>query len=733
MKNAFKYIAASFAILSGFSVSAQNLETGTYEIQNGVAYAKRAKVNNDGTYTIDLETFVAGEVTETYEAVPVDVVLVLDVSGSMRDEISSAKYVAASVSSLTYNENAGLTDYYYLYNNQYCPVTVGSATSGGWWSSTTYYFLSFTTSNGNTRYILANGQSTSNRPSNVTDPSTNLLGSNTTLYSKESDPVTKMDALKSAVKAFILEIEKNDLYEDDGVTARSTPLNNRISIVKFAGNTYYRNGNTTNTANLDEGNDTYGSYNYNATQVVKGFRSTSTAANVTELTGAIDALTAAGATSADLGMNLASMLITQASNDASRSDSKKTVVFFTDGEPNHQSGFDTGVATDAIKNSKTIKDITYGTGDDATHPSVFSVGLFASKPTSGSNLENFMNYISSNYPGATAYNNGGTKDSNDYYMDASGGSADDLKAIFTAIAHHAGGSGNTQVSGGSTLTVDVVSSSFSVPTTFQNASDVVTVLVAPCNGKTTIGGKEYFTFGAEKAPTEYGLPAITPSISVADNKVTTTGFDYSGNWCGPDPTSTSAIHNYAYHGYKQIIRFVITVNDDAVGGPAVNTNDENSGIYLEGATEPLIKFNRPVVKLPVQIWLQKQGLRPGDSAVFTLYMCPFTSYDVNKTPEENTWTNFTKVVVNYEDMDENGMVKIVGLDPDFFYRLKEDAWAFGYTYQNNGLQYTVGDNVENPFVFVNEPKPVKYDEAVARNVFNEKTASSGGDEGGSSE
>ena len=78
------------------------------------------------------------------------------------------------------------------------------------------------------------------------------------------------------------------------------------------------------------------------------------------------------------------------------------------------------------------------------------------------------------------------------------------------------------------------------------------------------------------------------------------------------------------------------------------------------------------------------------------------------------------MVVNYNDMDENGMVKIVGLNPDFFYKLKEDAWAFGYTYQDGGIQYTVGDNVENPFVFVNVPKELKFDEATARNVFKEK-------------
>ena len=84
------------------------------------------------------------------------------------------------------------------------------------------------------------------------------------------------------------------------------------------------------------------------------------------------------------------------------------------------------------------------------------------------------------------------------------------------------------------------------------------------------------------------------------------------------------------------------------------------------------------------------------------------------------------MVVNSEVMDENGLVKISGLDPDFFYKIKEDAWAFGYTYQNGGILYTVGDNVQNPFIFENVPKPAKFSEATVRNIFNEKTSASGG-------
>lgn len=734
MNNTFKYIAAivafsAAALMSGLTANAQNLEEGTYIETNGVAYAKFANLEEgtDNKYLIDVKTFVTGEVTQTFEVHPADIVLVLDVSGSMTGAISTVShYEPATVNGLygsNYNNNTP-TQYYYQYNNNYYPLYIGR---GGTVGNRRYYL--FFRVGGQTYYINTSGQVVTNQPNNVTSQNTNLLAASVQLYTQETTTTTKMDALKSAVKSFIDQIAHNDWYEDStDDKRREKALGNQISIVKFADDSYYNYTSPTGTnpatdpnAPITPGNHFTGSYN--RTEVLRGFTPTSSQDNVDDLKAAITGITAGGATAADYGMNLARNLINSLDADE-RSDSRKTIVFFTDGEPNHSSGFVNSVATAAILNSKDIKDIEYTetyqedgqTKTRTVHPSVFSVGLFASTPTTGGNLENYMNYVSSNYPNATAYNNGGTQDSSDYYMDASGGTAEDLKKIFDAIAHSAGGSGNADLAGGSAITVDIVSSSFTAP---KNATDV-TVLVAPCIGKTTIDNKEYLTFGEPKAPTEYGLPAITATTDPETNAVSTTGFDFSENWCGPDPTSTSTIQP-GYHGFQQILQFEIETNEDAVGGPAVETNDPESGIYLEGSDEPLIKFNRPTVKIPVQIWIQKSGLQGEDSAVFTLYRAPFAE---NFDPKTATWEQLTKIVVGPNDIDpETGLYlkKQVGLNPDYFYRIKEDAWAFGYTYQYGGELYTVGDNVENPFMFENVPNNKKFDEATARNIFNERT------------
>ena len=77
----FKYIAIAAALLAtAVNASAQ------YNIEGGVGTSKQVTgPDTNGDYTIRLETFATGTSTVTKTEKPVDVVLVLDVSGSMND------------------------------------------------------------------------------------------------------------------------------------------------------------------------------------------------------------------------------------------------------------------------------------------------------------------------------------------------------------------------------------------------------------------------------------------------------------------------------------------------------------------------------------------------------------------------------------------------------------------------------------------------------------------------
>lgn len=232
----------------------------------------------------------------------------------------------------------------------------------------------------------------------------------------------KMDTLKSAVNSFIdTTADKNDALSD-------TNKRSRISLVKFAGD-------TTNKI----GNDTYrdNGYIYNYTQIVSEYEAC-TSANKDKLKSKVNALTPAGATAADFAMEHAKTLVEQSKTDEAKSSDRKNVkrivIFFTDGEPNHNSGFNSKVADDAIYAAKSIKGdasiYTIGVFDDADASITGSTGLWW---TNKEKFNAYMHGMSSNYPNATAYYNLGTRapDSN-FYKAAKDAST--LNTIFDAIA-----------------------------------------------------------------------------------------------------------------------------------------------------------------------------------------------------------------------------------------------------------------------------------------------------------
>ena len=80
MKNIFKFITLGIALLAG--TVAANAQT--WNTEGGVSTAKTVSApDENGLYTITLETYATGESSITETGIPVDIVLVLDVSGSM--------------------------------------------------------------------------------------------------------------------------------------------------------------------------------------------------------------------------------------------------------------------------------------------------------------------------------------------------------------------------------------------------------------------------------------------------------------------------------------------------------------------------------------------------------------------------------------------------------------------------------------------------------------------------
>ena len=375
------------AVLMACVMTLSLLPISALAADSGMEFTKDARVNEDGkTYTISMEAWATGKTTTSTTTVPLDIALVLDVSGSMDGTFAGT-------------------------------------------------------------------------------------------YQK------KIDALKTAVNGFI-----------DGVAAKSPDSN--ISIVKFAGDM----------ANW-VGNDTYreNGYRYNYTQIVTNLTPAGTGKDA--LKAAVNGLRAAGATSADYGMQLA-----QAALASSTPGNPKVVVMFTDGEPNHDSGFDYSVAVEVVNTAKSMK---------AGNTTIYTVGVFDS--TNDQDINTYMSSTSSNYPYAKAevktdwlgwFVNGwnvtyGGSDSGKYYMTAS--SAEELNNIFTTISQDISSAANPELNA-STTVVDTLSEYFTFNDT--NPVDYVKFYTADWNGNSW----------------ENPVPASGVDVSVEGKTVRVTGYDYAANY-----------------------------------------------------------------------------------------------------------------------------------------------------------------------------------------------------------
>lgn len=555
-------MALSLVALPSFAADEDSTGTGT-AVTGGSTNTpglELRKVYDPSRGLLTLEAYATGSTTTTTSTAPVDIVLVLDVSGSMEDSIVSYTYTPV------YEINSDGTYYYQDTNGQYQQAYYCSDCSN-WYTEEHYDYWIFGSYHGGTRLT----------------PKTSADSTGTQFYTRTESTTKKIDALRSAVNGFI-----------DSVAAKSA--NSQIAIVKFAGD-------KTDTV----GNDTYreGRYTYNYSQIVRNL-TTVDATGADALKTAVNALRAAGATAADYGMQHAQTIITGAANNGRQ----KVVVMFTDGEPNHNNGFDNSVANDAISASKAMKN----NGNGAT---VYTIGCFGGTP--GSNVTDYMNYVSSNYPNATSMTDAGTKASDNFYKTV--GSTADLDAIFQEISQTAGGA--TLTLGSQTVLKDVVSEYFDLP---ENASSMITAQSYSCTG-----------FDADGHPTWSNTPdTASYTVTVNDKTISVTGFDYSANWVGKD-TTTGVMHT---PGKKLVV--TIPIVDNGTGMGEVPTNGTDSAVYDKDGKQ-VCPFAQPTAYFPyftvthIQSNVNDNGVNYGTDGGSTKHRVPTNGakFDLTSVVTEN--------------------------------------------------------------------------------------------------
>lgn len=385
------------------------------------------------------------------------------------------------------------------------------------------YALGFTYTR-DLRYDSAAGQWQYYKETSIGGPAGwTVIGTNK--FEMQSVKITKLNAMKIATKHFI-----------DSANANSDPANpNRISII---------------------------SYDSNST-IVKQLTSASAA---DELKAAIDALSADGATRADLGLQNAQTVL--ANTDSSR---KKVAILFTDGSPTSTNGFEEAVANSAIATAKALKD---------QNTTIYTVGCFGSKPEDTSDQGKFMNYVSSNYPDATSLTSGGAMVGDGKYYSVATTSSE-LTDIFQTISQETGGATYTLTS--SAVVQDVISEYFDLPA--GTTKDDIQVYTQAFTGTNADGSR---TWGGRTA---YNA---TVELDVAAKKLRVSNFDFSENWVG---FHINADGDRTPHGCKLVIVIPIKPIMDNCWGTDLPTNKaDESGIYV--GENPVAPFPVPTVDYP---------------------------------------------------------------------------------------------------------------------------------------
>ena len=722
MKHTFKYILFISALFS-FSMTsfAQDVRDTYHNEGKGVATDKNVSgPNNDGSYTITLETFATGESVSITQSLPADIVLVLDLSQSMTEDYGSS-YTQRASQAYTPNQ-INSNEYYYKDGENYYRVRRGG-------------------NNNNNRFIYADVNN-NNQWNSGTDIQLGSTGNNNNqtwegvLYVATSQ--SRLEALQTAVESFVEVVYHNDNYEDDTFSKlREEPLGNKISIVTYGG---------------PQGNTNVTRINSDLTAVSNADRSknTSMISDLLALTDNSINNTQHHGTYSDEGMVLANSVLNGISAER-KEESSRTVVLFTDGAPGSGPGWTTGNGTTAsipTSNRTIAAALTAKSTHEAT---VFTVVLGG---IANDDMRDYLQYTSSNYPEAeslTIPHDAGEK--NTYALEA----GDDLEGVFTTIASQSGGS--SQSIPASSQVRDVVSSSFNLPEGFNaNSVTVYTVDVKP-------SGQEFYgPDDSDYAQHKHTLTVVTGQtgegeanadyltnedkvlLVIGSDRISVEGFDYSkgdgdelgsGNWVGPRISGSQS----TFYGKKLVIEFNIVPETDATGGDATNTNAAGSGVYVlrDGQYVSVNDYEPPHTDLPTVIKISKKGLRRGESATFQIVRyrpvgwneddpSDISGYQwtvVGKPmPDPATQEDFSKVILTNKNGNENTEIvkTLMALDPSWIYEVYEDDWAWSYTYDGS-VSMTTSDVEVNPFRFTNSKneEAVKHAEAVSINHFANET------------
>lgn len=640
-------------------------DTSSNPDSNGMHVAKTAVKNDDGTYTITLEAYATGSkvISEVKKDIPTDIVLVLDQSGSMSDDIgtvsfSEIRYNRDNESLYSRRFNGGSKDLYYqLSDGGYVQVNVSKTETASYTEITLY----------------------KNNPDYGWDY-TNLYENRDKLYAKVNGNYTKVNVEKEN-KTYIYTL-------DDGSNKVISTSTGKNGIPTFTGidsdTLYLRNVDNNKTVYTyyylnDEGNEitigtSTGSYEIFSTSLYSKKISTSGGGSkLNALKAAVQlfadnvakkAKGADGKFSTDDDINHRIAVVGFATGNYTNNSNypiyENTELFigstqynYNDSSTsnNYKSAFQDLNTEQGYKNVIASKDALAARGATYINYGMqMAENIFKANPTN-ENRNKVVIVFTDGVPGYSSYDsdvadkaveisdNLKKEEVTVYSVGIFSGadatstgnsSGDDTKRANYFMQNLSSNNGKVQnpsyyLSASDSASLSTIFKQISEniesggSTTTLNSEAVVKDIISPqfelpegtkpsditvetykCIGKDSNG----YTW--EKNDDPMGAKA-----TIKDAQVSVTGFDFAKNYVG---TVAETNNETSYRGNKLVIQFTVKAKDGFLGGNNVFTNVSADIYENSSAKDPVVTFNRPQVNVPIK----DISITPSDKNVYLL-------------------------------------------------------------------------------------------------------------------
>lgn len=634
--------------------AAGDANTGSDNGNNGMAVNKTSVYNEDtGAYDITLEAYATGSkiISTVTSDVPTDVILVLDQSGSMGDDMGQLVYTAYSGNT---RQNSNLYEkqdnlWYKLSDGSYVAVTVTSYTpitngrNNNWWSGSRYTNL---WGNKDNLYAKINGEyqkvTVSRSDYGINPTYTYTLPNGTKIASSQGNDAAPTISDTDDGYLYLASIDTTQTvytytYTDASGTVQTIGTSTGDSTNFTAATLYSRSTTDSGITRLEALKNAAATFANSVEEKAKGadgvlgteddishriavvgFASKSGYGNNTEL------LSIAGRNSGSVGVayhnitnqNLKDVLQkvdtsagqtmvstaidALAASGATRTDlgldMAQRILSANPVQPNEKRNrvvivFTDGAPTssDGFETGVADKAITYAGTIKTTGATVYTIGIFAGADATSAGTE----------PKRDLSQNSNSMNSacNWFMQQVSSNNGKPRTPSYYLSAADAGSlsnifqqiSDNIETGGSSsTLTEESVVRDIISPQFTLPAGSTVSDITLETYACT---GKDGDTYTWRQNDTAMGATA-----TIDGNSVSVTGFDFSENYVGTVTNNASV----TYRGHKLVIRFSVKPQPSFLGGNNVPTN-AGAGVYENKDSEtPVREFPQPTVNVPIQ-------------------------------------------------------------------------------------------------------------------------------------